>query len=562
MKAAEQLITDNLDTWSSAIKARSSSGRGSSNKIDLYGINKLRDLILELAVRGLLVPQDPNDEPASILMENIQSERQLLVSKKKTKRVKELPAISSDEHPYILPLGWEWVRLQQIIQISSGNGLTSSKMNDQGSVPVFGGNGITGWHDAGNVDKPTLVIGRVGYYCGSVHITPPSAWVTDNAFITTFSEDNIHLSFLSLLLKGTNLKENESATAQPVISGRKLYPIVIGLPPKAEQHRIVAKVDELMTLCDALEAQKKDSITAHQTLVETLLSALTNSGEKGEFNQAWSRIAEHFDTLFTTEYSIDQLKQTILQLAVMGKLVPQDPNDEPASDLLKNINELKAKLINDGKLKKQSKLEKISMADKPFILPNGWEWARFGSCVVLKSGVSFSKDKEQEDGEYPYCKVGDMNLFENRYSLTTSTRFIDPSSKEMNSIIPAGSIAFPKRGGAIATNKKRYIENPLFVDLNIMCATPFSPLSIHYVMTWLDGIDLAALNTGTSVPQINNKDVEPLLFPCPPENEQKRIVEKVDELMSLCEQLESCLSEAQSIQLHLADSISEITLDG
>ena len=100
-----------------------------------------------------------------------------------------------------------------------------------GSIPVFGGNGINGYHDQSNVNQPTIVIGRVGYYCGSIHVTPTSAWITDNAFITNFSHNEIYLRFLALLLTGTNLKEDENATAQPVISGSKIYPIVVGLPP-------------------------------------------------------------------------------------------------------------------------------------------------------------------------------------------------------------------------------------------------------------------------------------------------------------------------------------------
>ena len=133
----------------------------------------------------------------------------------------------------------------------------------------------------------------------------------------------------------------------------KLWNKPLAIPPLTEQLRIVAKVDELMGLCDQLEKQTEASISAHKTLVQTLLSTLTNASEREGFNQAWARIAEHFDTLFTTEWSIDQLKQTILQLAVMGKLVLQNPKDESASKLLTKIAAEKAKSIKEGKIKKQ-----------------------------------------------------------------------------------------------------------------------------------------------------------------------------------------------------------------
>jgi type I restriction enzyme S subunit len=223
-----------------------------------HSVDQLKQTILQLGVMGKLVLQDPNDEPASELLKRIAAEKMHLTEEGKTRQKNVLMNIGEDETPYTLPNGWEWARLGQIIDISSGNGLTSANMNSSGEIPVYGGNGVTGYHDQTNVEKPTLVIGRVGYYCGSIHITPATAWVTDNAFVTTFSEENIYLDFLYWLLKGTNLKENENATAQPVISGRKIYPIVIGLPPKKEQIRIVAKVEELMTLCDALKARLAD----------------------------------------------------------------------------------------------------------------------------------------------------------------------------------------------------------------------------------------------------------------------------------------------------------------
>jgi type I restriction enzyme S subunit len=209
------------------------------------GVQKLRELILQLAVQGKLVPQDPNDEPASILLERIEAEKKRLVYKGKINKEKNLPSIKADKVPFELPDNWVWCHLGEIIQISSGDALTSSEMVLSGQIPVYGGNGITGYHNQHNADKPTLVIGRVGYYCGSVHLTPNKAWITDNAFITYFSESNIDIHFLYWLLKGTDLQVNNNATAQPVISGRKVYPIIIGLPPLPEQHRIVAKVDRL-----------------------------------------------------------------------------------------------------------------------------------------------------------------------------------------------------------------------------------------------------------------------------------------------------------------------------
>ncbi len=234
-------------------------------------IDALKQTLLQLAVRGKLVPQDPNDEPASELLRRITEERESCVAGRRSAKHTALPSTDDTDKTFELPSGWEWVRLQQIISVSSGDGLVSANMKAEGEIPVYGGNGVTGHHDKKNIDKATLVIGRVGYYCGSIHLTPASAWITDNALIVSFSEENLYKNFLFWLLKGTNLKERENATAQPVISGRKIYPIVLAIPPLAEQHRIVAKVDQLMALCDQLKTRLTQARQLNEQLASTLI---------------------------------------------------------------------------------------------------------------------------------------------------------------------------------------------------------------------------------------------------------------------------------------------------
>lgn len=233
-------------------------------------IDQLKQVILQLAVMGKLVAQDLNDEPASELLAKIRDWQKEAVQQKQIRLPrKPLNLIDNSETFYKLPKGWVWTRLGEIIYIQSGDGLTAAMM-ENGQFPVFGGNGINGFHNAYNVDEKTIVIGRVGYYCGSIHLTPSHAWVTDNAFITKFCPNAIFRDFLFILLQGTNLKENENATAQPVISGSKIYPLVIGFPPLAEQHRIVAKVNELMSICDLL----KSRISKSQKIQENLATAI------------------------------------------------------------------------------------------------------------------------------------------------------------------------------------------------------------------------------------------------------------------------------------------------
>ena len=172
-------------------------------------------------------------------------------------------------------------------------------------------------------------------------------------------------------------------------------------------NRIVAKVDELMALCDQLEQQTESSLSAHQTLVETLLNTLLNA-DQNSFDPAWERIAQHFDVLFTTEHSIDQLKQTILQLAVMGKLVPQDPNDEPASVLLEKIAAEKEQLIKDKVIKKQKPLPPISEEEKPFELPVGWEWVTLSDVHAIVTDGDHQAPPKANEG-VPFLVIGNLN---------------------------------------------------------------------------------------------------------------------------------------------------------
>ena len=149
----------------------------------------------------------------------------------------------TEELPFDLPKNWTWCRLGNLVSITSGENLTSKQMHN-GKIPVYGGNGITGYHSKANIFEETIVIGRVGYYCGSIHLTPCQAWVTDNAFITQYSK-LLNRDFLIYLLTALNLGKCCNATAQPVVSGKKIYPLLIALPPFKEQQRIVAQIEKL-----------------------------------------------------------------------------------------------------------------------------------------------------------------------------------------------------------------------------------------------------------------------------------------------------------------------------
>lgn len=182
----------------------------------------------------------------------------------------------------MIPESWARTILGDVISISSGQGLTKSKMIE-GEIPVFGGNGVTGWHNDSNIEKETIAIGRVGYYCGSVHLTPKRAWITDNAFITSFDEKVISQKFLYLLLTNADLRQNDSSTAQPVISGAKVYPIEINLPPLAEQKVIADKLDELLAQVESTKAR----LGAIPAILKSFRQSLLAAAVSGKLTEEW-----------------------------------------------------------------------------------------------------------------------------------------------------------------------------------------------------------------------------------------------------------------------------------
>jgi type I restriction enzyme S subunit len=410
----KQIITNNLATWTTAPK----------------GIKKLRELILELAVRGLLVPQDTNDEPASELLKKIAAEKARLVSEGKIKPPKPLAKISEEEKPFALPMGWEWVRLGELGQIFGGGTPTSDNSEYFSEKEIA-------WltpADLYNYNRKFIERGRrdiseLGLKKSSAQLMPtgtvlfssraPIGYIViaSNPIATNqgFKSCSPYLvqvnQYIYCFLKSSvkKIEENATGTTFKEISGKTFGLIVIPLPPLAEQQRIVAKVDELMQLCDQLEEKQSGSQAMHRQLVSCLLTTLTEATDAQAFQAAWSRIAANFDCLFTTEHSIEQLKQTILQLAVMGKLVPQNPTDEPASELLKKIATEKARLITEGKIKKQNPLSKISEQEKPFVLPNGWEWVRLNDIVsLLGDGLHGTPDYDKT-GEFFFINGNNLS---------------------------------------------------------------------------------------------------------------------------------------------------------
>lgn len=574
-----QLITDNIDTWTSTVKTKATTGRGSSKKLELYGVKKLRELILELAVRGKLVPQDPSDEPASVLLERIEKEKDSLIKEKKIRKPLKTEQIGSDEAPFELPIGWEWRRLVHLVTVL-GDGLHGTpEYSENGEYFFVNGNNLSNGsiqikpetkrvseeqylkHKKDLNDRTVLVsingtLGNVGFYNNEAVMLGKSA-----CYFNLFQ--GISKDYIKRLIESPYFRNYafSAATGSTIknLGLKAMNNFVLAVPSEVEQHRIVAKVDELMTLCDQLEQQTEGSIEAHQVLVTTLLDTLTNSANAEELMQNWQMVAEHFDTLFTTEDSIDQLKQTILQLAVMGKLVPQDPNDEPAAKLLERIAEEKAQLIKEKKIKKQKALPPISDDEMPFELPNGWEWVRLQN-ITSKITDGDHKTPPRIDAGFPLLSAKNVR---DGYLDTSITDFIAEEHyiKSRERCLPeCGDLLIVSVGGTIGRSSLVPNDSNFALVRSVALIKPmiFNSSYLKYAMdSKLLQDSIHRNKRGGAQPCLYLSEISKFPFSMPPLSEQKRIVEKVRALIELCEQLKVRLTETQTIQLHLTDAIVE-----
>ncbi len=537
------------------------------------GIKKLRELILTLAMKGKLVKQDSKDQPVDELLEDVETEKQKLFKDGKIKKYEKRTPIKLEEIPYNLPVGWEWVRLTDLGITQTGttpkNGDPESYGNDYPFIKPadITANGIN-YDNEGLSEKGLIKYGRIAapgsslMVCigtiGKTNITTKT--VSFNQQINSLTPyNNLNTNFIQVGFRTPYFQREawsrSSSTTLAILNKGRWENIPFPLCPLTEQQRIVGKINQLMALCDKLEAERnerdKSKLKIHSTVMNKLLSAPDSSA----FNSSWSFITKHFSELYSVTQNVDELKKAILQLAVMGKLVPQDVNDQPASELLREIEVEKERLVKDGKIKKQEKLPPVKQEDIPHQLPKGWVWVRLGDVFILKSGISFNQEDELKDGKYIYLKVGEMNLVDNKTTITTSSIFLNENKKVLNSLIPENSIIFPKRGGAIATNKKRLVRTPICVDTNIMAIICPPKIDLLYAYNWFMTHDLALLNTGTSVPQINNKEISPLFFPVPPLCEQKRIVKRIDQFMELCNSLEQQIKDSTGKKSEILEAV-------
>ena len=539
------------------------------------GVARLRELILTLAVQGKLVPQDPADEPASRLLQKIRAEKDRLIAEGKIKKDKPLAAIAEEENPFELPVGWEWVRLAEIAYPQAGFAFKSNGFNDLGS-----GLPLIRIRDVGGNSPATFFSGEFR----PEFVVQPSDWLISmdgefrvrewhgpisllNQRVTRliFCGDELFRPFIAAALQFRlqELQGTKAYTTVDHLSGGQIASAVIPLPPLAEQSRIVARVEELMRLCDALEAKGQLEATQHAQLLSTLLGTLTASATPEELANHWQRVAQHFDLLLDRPQAIDALEQTLLQLAVRGLLVPQDPADEPASVLLQKIRAEKDRLIAEGKIKKDKPLAAIAEEEEPFELPDSWSWVALGEVIDIVRGITFpanQKTKEAAPGRIACLRTANVQqiiewddlLFVDRSFMGREEQLIQHHDIVMsmaNSRELVGKVALIEHiphaeatfGGFLG------VLRPQKIDPRYAMAVLRNP----YARSLL--IDSSSQTT--NIANVSLAKLRPLPFPLPPEAEQSRIVTRVTQLRRLCADLRQRLAEREAVQARLAEAL-------
>ena len=441
---------------------------------------KLRQKILDLAIHGKLVPQDPNDEPASVLLERIKAEKERLIKEGKIKCTKKSAKTSDTPHyenvPFEIPENWVWATLGEIFTLQAGKNITakdiSAKQDADYRYPCYGGNGLRGYVSFYNKEGRFPLIGRQGALCGNVNDANGKFYATEHAVVVnTYCNTNVYWVINTLLY--LNLNQYATSTAQPGLSVSTINEVMIPVPPLKEQQRISNSIKSWFSLIDQLEQGKSDLQTA-----------------------------------------IKQAKSKILVLAIHGKLVPQDPNDESASELLKRINPKAEITCDNGHY------------------PLGWCKTQLKYIADYVNGRAF-KPEEWETNGLPIVRIQNLNDETAPYNKSSK-------SYEEKYLIHKGDLLF-----AWAASLGTYVweKGDAWLNQHIFKVIPFVFMDKLYLYYSLESLikDFYKESHGSGMVHITKKKFEDIECFVPPLAEQQRIVAKIEKLFSILDNIQKSL---------------------
>lgn len=494
---------------------------------------QLKNSILQWAIQGKLVPQDPNDEPASVLLEKIRTEKARLIKEGKIKKDKnesfifrgddnsyyekflatgEVKCID-DEIPFEIPQGWEWCRLKHMCSMQAGKNISASEIYDEKSVlhpyRCVGGNGLRGFTNTFNAEGHFAIIGRQGALCGCLNIESGKFYATEHAVVVN-GFGIIPSLFIYYFFTALNLNQYATATAQPGLAVSNIVEVFIPLPPLPEQLRIVSKIEKLLPLVKTYE-QAQNGLNELNTSLN------------------------------------EQLRKSILQEAIQGKLVPQIAEEGTAEKLLTEIRKEKERLIKEGKLKKSALTDSIIFKGDdnkyyeqigkkclditeqiPFEIPENWAWARMGQIGDWGAGSTPQRDNANYyNGNILWLKTGELNngIVYDTEEKVTQKAFQDCSLR-MNKI---GDVLIAMYGATIG--KLAIVGKELTTNQACCGCTPYLIYNWYLFYVLMASRDsFIKKGKGGAQPNISRVKLIEHLIPLPPLKEQHRIVAQIEKL--------------------------------
>ena len=542
-------------------------------------VPRLRRFILDLAVRGWLVRQDANDEPASELVKRITAEKEK--HQESGPLGKLLPSLAGNETPFPIPENWKWVRLGEVATSSLGKTLNQAK--NKGAYKPYLRSVNVYWFKLDLTDlkemkfeeqefeKYALRAGDV-LVCEGGEAGRAAIW--NNEMEGVFYQNALHRVRLlgdiepNFLVFSLNSDSNNGRLATYCtgvtikhLTTKRLLNYCFPLPPLAEQHRIVAKVDELMALCDRLEAARTERETTRNRLAAASLARLNApDADPPTFRKDATLALDNLTPLTTRPDQIKALRQTILNLAVRGKLVPQDPSDRPASEMLNRI-VTEDKVGQGGKKKKEA--PSFDSSHLLLSLPPNWAWSRL-SEISRKIHYGFTASANHRADRIRLLRITDIQQNQVRWNSLPGCEIDEKALSNFQ--LETGDILVARTGGTIG---KTFLVDELpvvavFASYLIRIQVSHD-IYARYVKLFLESqiywMQLKEGSRGTGQPNVNGQTLSKMLVPLPPLSEQRRIVAKVNELMALCDRLEASLTTRDETRRRLLESVLHEVLE-
>ena len=467
---------------------------------------QLKASILQYAIQGKLVEQRPEEGTGEELYRQIQAEKLRLIKEGTIKKEKALPEITEDEIPFDLPDSWKWVRIGQIFNLQAGKNITASDIYEEVSCEhrylCYGGNGVRGYVSNFNREGHYTLIGRQGALCGNINVAEGQFYATEHAVVVDhFNQTDVVWS--AWFLKALNLNQYATATAQPGLAVANIVKVLIPLPPLAEQIRIVAKIEELLPYVD-------------------------------RYAVAYEKL-EQFNAKFP-----EDMKKSILQYAIQGKLVEQRPEEGTGEELYRQIQYEKQRLIKEGKIKKEKPLPEISEDEVPFEIPDSWRWCYVGDLFNHNTGKAMNSSAKKTDKPgaiRPFITTS--NVYWNSFDFSVVKEMFFSDDEVERCTVTKGDILMCEGGAYFGRTAIWNYDYDICFQNHVHRLRPYQEIDLmffYHIFFFYKNMNMMKAK-GTAMPGLSSITLHQMIIPLPPLAEQKRIVAKLEEILPLCERL-------------------------